>query len=272
MDASQRWETEALRSGSHARKSPPRPSAKRQTDRPASRGLDGTYVTLKHAEAATGIPVNTLRKWARKNAIPTYLKPDGDISLRMVDLDAIVAHAHDLGREVTLVLDDSEPEEVDEGVDVEPIPDEVVEDDATDDTVDEVEAADEAEPEDEPHVAETPIAPEGTLLVPLDSWNKMLNQLGNLHEAGQQLAEARERAAKAETEAKFLRERLAEMRAQNTETRQQTPDTRHQIPEATSTPAITDEEPPDEAKPTTSYWRYVTLGWRDRKKRASKKK
>ena len=42
----------------------------------------------------------------------------------------------------------------------------------------------------------------------------MLNQLGNLHEAGQQLAEARERAAKAETEALFLRERLAEMRQQ----------------------------------------------------------
>ncbi len=52
----------------------------------------------------------------------------------------------------------------------------------------------------------------GTMIVPIDAWNKMLNQLGNLHEAGQQLAEARERAGKAETEAKFLRERLAEMR------------------------------------------------------------
>lgn len=51
-----------------------------------------------------------------------------------------------------------------------------------------------------------------TMIVPLDAWNKMLNQLGNLHEAGQQLADARERAAKAETEATFLRERLAELR------------------------------------------------------------
>jgi cell division septation protein DedD len=42
----------------------------------------------------------------------------------------------------------------------------------------------------------------------------MINQLGNLHEAGQQLAEARERAARAETEAVFLRERLVEMRQQ----------------------------------------------------------
>lgn len=61
--------------------------------------------------------------------------------------------------------------------------------------------------------------PEGTMLVPLDAWNKMLNQLGNLHEAGQQLAEARERAAKAETEATFLRERLSDMRAQLEEAR-----------------------------------------------------
>ena len=50
------------------------------------------------------------------------------------------------------------------------------------------------------------------MLVPLDAWNKMLNQLGNLHEAGQQLAEARERAARAETEVQFLRERLTELR------------------------------------------------------------
>lgn len=51
------------------------------------------------------------------------------------------------------------------------------------------------------------------MLVPIDAWDKMLIQLGNLHQAGQQLAEARERAARAETEAAFLRERLAEYRA-----------------------------------------------------------
>lgn len=52
------------------------------------------------------------------------------------------------------------------------------------------------------------------MVVPIEAWDKMLLQLGNLHEAGQQLAEARERAGKAETEAKFLRERLAELRTQ----------------------------------------------------------
>ncbi len=43
----------------------------------------------------------------------------------------------------------------------------------------------------------------GSMIIPVDAWNKMLTQLGNLHEAGQQLAEARERAARAETEAQL---------------------------------------------------------------------
>ncbi len=51
-----------------------------------------------------------------------------------------------------------------------------------------------------------------SMLVPRDAWDKLMDQLGNLHEAGLNLAEARERAAKAETEASFLRERLAEIR------------------------------------------------------------
>jgi len=50
------------------------------------------------------------------------------------------------------------------------------------------------------------------MIVPIAAWDKMLLQLGNLHQAGQQLAEARERAGRAETEARFLRERLAELR------------------------------------------------------------
>lgn len=55
---------------------------------------------------------------------------------------------------------------------------------------------------------------EDSLLVPLDAWNTVLNQLGNLHEASQQMAEARERAAKAESEAEFLREKLKNTREQ----------------------------------------------------------
>ena len=55
---------------------------------------------------------------------------------------------------------------------------------------------------------------EDSLLVRLDAWNTVLNQLGNLHEASQQMAEARERAAKAEAEAEFLREKLKNTREQ----------------------------------------------------------
>ena len=59
-----------------------------------------------------------------------------------------------------------------------------------------------------PEVSENETNNEESLLVPLDAWNTVLNQLGNLHEASQQMAEARERAAKAEAEAEFLREKL----------------------------------------------------------------
>ena len=61
---------------------------------------------------------------------------------------------------------------------------------------------------------ESGVPPAGTLLVPLDAWQRMLDQLGNLHEAGQQLAEVSARAAKAETEAEFLKERVSDLREQ----------------------------------------------------------
>jgi hypothetical protein len=89
------------------------------------------------------------------------------------------------------------------------------------------------------------------MIVPIDAWNKMLNQLGNLHDAGQQLAEARERAAKAETEATFLRAQLADGRAAPQEA---------QVPEP-------EPEPTPDPDPTTTYWRYLTTGWRARKNR-----
>ena len=50
--------------------------------------------------------------------------------------------------------------------------------------------------------------------MPLDAWNTVLSQLGNLNESSQLMAEARERAAKAEAEADFLREKLKNTRQQ----------------------------------------------------------
>ena len=55
---------------------------------------------------------------------------------------------------------------------------------------------------------------ENNLIVPLEAWQTVLNQLGNLHEANQLMADARERAAKAEAESEFLREKLKNTREQ----------------------------------------------------------
>jgi hypothetical protein len=62
--------------------------------------------------------------------------------------------------------------------------------------------------------------PPGTMLVPVEAWNRILDQLGNLHEAGQSLAEARERAARAEAVAEFQIERreIAELSASDAAT------------------------------------------------------
>jgi hypothetical protein len=181
------WETEALRS-SKATKG-------RHEQRPDR--VDADWMTLREATDLTGIPVSTLRKWARRDAVPTYLEDTPVGQLRMVSLRGIRQRADELGREVKpeppapvrpppLTIDIQEP-----GREPEPPEPESVEEEI-------------AEPE----------IPEGTMLVPLDAWNKVLMQLGNLHEAGQQLAEARERAAKAETETVFLRERISEMRGE----------------------------------------------------------
>ena len=53
------------------------------------------------------------------------------------------------------------------------------------------------------HSEELQASDENNLIVPLEAWQTVLNQLGNLHEANQLMAEARERAAKAEAEAEF---------------------------------------------------------------------
>ncbi len=64
---------------------------------------------------------------------------------------------------------------------------------------------------------------DGRMVVPLDTWTRILEQVGNVHEAGQQLADARERAARAETENRFLKEQLADLKAQRRPTRRTSP-------------------------------------------------
>ena len=50
------------------------------------------------------------------------------------------------------------------------------------------------------------------LIIPISAWESILNQLGNIHEASQDMAEARERAAKAEAENEFLREKIINLK------------------------------------------------------------
>lgn len=102
--------------------------------------------------------------------------------------------------------------------------------------------------------------PEGHMLVPLDAWERMLIQLGNLHEAGQQLADARERAAKAETETGFLRERLAELRTERDQLKDRVGDFSRNQPEA-APPA-----PSEAATRAQPLWRRVLSELRSRPK------
>jgi len=203
------WETEALRSATHRVV-----EAELDGDDPAE--PDGRWVTLREASRSTGIPVETLRKWARRSTVPTYLSPTNrGTNVRMVDLDGVEQRAAELGR-------------------------------GTNATPSDPPAAPSPDPEQSP-------PPPGTMIVPIDAWNKMLNQLGNLHEAGQQLASARERAAKAETEAKFLRERLAEMRRE-----EPTPVSAEPTPVAADPVRVT-------TRPTGRIWSYVLRRYRDQK-------
>ncbi|MBT8203548.1 MAG: hypothetical protein HKN74_06325 [Acidimicrobiia bacterium] len=148
------------------------------------------WKTLREAHTETSIPVSTLRKWAKRGKIRARLVRDRDKELRLVAYEDVVDRAAALEREVhpTMAMPRavaSTPRAVSQPAAAEP---------------------------EAPSVGATGQAPEGSILVPLDAWDRMLGQLGNLHEAGQQLAEARERAAKAETESEFLKERLRDMR------------------------------------------------------------
>lgn len=158
---------------------PMQPTSKDTSGRSDEPSSPTRWVTLHEAEEITGVPASTVRNWARKDRIPTQFELSTEGQVRMVGLDEVVARARHLGR-------------------LRPTP---------------TGGPDPAPPPPSPS-GPAPEAPEGSVLVPIDAWNRMINQLGNLHEAGQQLAEARERAARAETEASFLRERLNELRRQ----------------------------------------------------------
>lgn len=205
------WETEVLRSARRAS------HAKDSDEHRIENG--GDWLTIREASEAIGVPTSTIRKWARHDNIPSQLEETEEGHVRIVSMEGIRRWTDEIGRDI-----DKSAVATKDGSEV-------------DLTLEEVAAG-------------TPAIPEGSMLVPLDAWNKMLNQLGNLHEAGQQLAEARERAAKAETEARFLRERLRELRE----------DREHQGEPATPS----QPEPPavEPSRSATSWIRRMYSDWR----------
>ena len=189
-----------------------------------ARPTRGDWLTLREASDATGVQLSTLRNWARKGRVPTTLEESTEGTHRMVSLEGVRARARQLGHPVVESQPTATPP-------VAPASSQIVDDEKV-----------------------TP--PPGTMLVPIDAWDKMLLQLGNLHEAGQQLAEARERAARAETEAAFLRERLAEMRVAPTQEPATSP-----IPDETPTAPEPESAKPVKLPRFSAYlWRMAVSG------------
>lgn len=104
------------------------------------------------------------------------------------------------------------------------------------------------EPVPEPEPPEPDIEPTDSVLVPVDTWTKVMDQLGNLHQAGQDLAEARERAARAETQVEFLKQQLADEKAKRRKPATPKPTAESTPPTPPPTP---DPEPPVDLRATS---------------------
>ena len=312
MQAANRWETEAIRESRDRRRARPAVSQQRETPNPG-----GEWRTLREASDETGIPINTLRKWCRRESVDSYLESDGEVTLRMLEMGSVERNARAMGRELVSgasreATGDRRQAEESRQTTADSSPAESVAiasaapssspsfssspsgggaERSEEEGVEQVQT----EPSDPPPGPAAGLPPEGreerpaadTMIVPVDAWNKMLNQLGNLHEAGQQLAEARERAGKAETEAKFLRERLAEMR-ENRQQADESPQTTANSKQQEATPQATGDSHRPESSPvppaegrgdaersdaggqssteTTSFFRYVVRGWKGRRR------
>ena len=70
----------------------------------------------------------------------------------------------------------------------------------------------ETETSDTNSTDEEAVSSNENMIIPISAWEAVVNQLGNIHEASQNMAEARERAAKAEAENNFLREKIINLK------------------------------------------------------------
>jgi hypothetical protein len=102
-----------------------------------------------------------------------------------------------------------------------------------------------------------PTADGTAMLVPRDAWDRLMDQLGNIHEAGLMLAEARERAARAETETEFLRERIGEIRTERDELKKAAA-----MAPANPAPTAPSVRPEPARHPRPSAWEMAKRWWR----------
>ena len=81
-----------------------RESRDRRRGRPAvSQARDpsparGEWRTLREASELTGIPISTLRKWCRRDTVDSFLESDGELTLRMVEMQSVRERAESLHR------------------------------------------------------------------------------------------------------------------------------------------------------------------------------
>ena len=231
-DAAFLWESSALRERRGRQTQPSIP-------------FEPGWVTLRDAQRATGVPIDTLRKWGRQGSVPSMVVQTDSGSRRLVRLESVVRRAQHQGRPIPSSA-------AHQGTD--PVSSGSVEGSASETT---------HRSPDRGAAAESATVAEGNMIVPIEAWDRMLMQLGNLHEAGQQLAEARERAARAETEAAFLRERLAELRTP--------PPAPDDVAEPVAPPAPSPRPPGSAATEpdvtTEPVWEYLIRRWRLRRGR-----
>jgi hypothetical protein len=206
-----------------------------------------TWVTLGEAADLAGVSISAVRGWQRSEQVRSRLGPGPRGEQRLVLLDDVRARAKQRkathaerraghtateptspeletarrGRYETVPRTPAEPAPAQAGNELEP---ERAEEDRSDLTAPgRRERAKDARPgreetvprtaRESPPVAPTELARRGPdssahVVVPLEAWQRIVEQLANLHEVGQQHAEARERAARAEATVEFLRERI----------------------------------------------------------------
>lgn len=131
------------------------------------------WVSLREAAQLGSVSISTLRRWYRAGKIESRIERGQSGDQRMVRISEVIRHA---GPTVSREKEDStnDPREV---------------------------------------AVQRPLRSQATHsesdVLPIEKrvWDRLLHQLGNLHEAGQQLAEARERAVRAEERYAFEVER-----------------------------------------------------------------